>query len=197
MKLEVTVDEVFKWSPVIWLIGIFLCCLLMNFLCYCRRIYKRRQLMRIRRQEELLLPINLATSFPYLSILSILPHDLECCSGSSSMYRSSVTSLPSYNEVVANPHYMARLLVSIISSLRPTHVYCFKAINNKLPDMLNLEKARKYLYFHTYKILKSFCNYLQINEVKVERTVCTTATANSYGDTSPPNYDEAIKMFSY
>ncbi|OZC10377.1 hypothetical protein X798_02684 [Onchocerca flexuosa] len=142
MKLEVTVDEVFKWSPVIWLIGIFLCCLLMNFLCYCRRIYKRRQLMRIRRQEELLLPINLATSFPYLSILSILPHDLECCSGSSSMYRSSVTSLPSYNEVVANPHYM-------------------------------------------------------INEVKVERTVCTTATANSYGDTSPPNYDEAIKMFSY
>ncbi|VDM91488.1 unnamed protein product [Onchocerca ochengi] len=142
MKLEVAVDEVFKWSPVVWLMGILLCCLLMNFLCHCRRIYKRRQLMRIRRQEELLLSVNLAASFPYLSILSILPHDLENCSGNSSMYRSSVTSLPTYNEVVANPHYM-------------------------------------------------------ISEVKVEqRTTCTTATANSNADITPPNYDEAIKMFS-
>ncbi|KAM3725549.1 putative potassium transport system protein Kup [Dirofilaria immitis] len=109
MKLELTVDEIFKWSPVVWLIGILLCCLFMNFLYYCRRIYKRRQLMRIRRQEELLLSLNLATSFSCLPVLSVLPNDLECCNGNgslrSSMYRSSVISLPSYKEIMAYPHY--------------------------------------------------------------------------------------------
>uniref|UniRef100_A0A914ZUB9 Transmembrane protein 188 n=1 Tax=Parascaris univalens TaxID=6257 RepID=A0A914ZUB9_PARUN len=50
MKLEVPVDEIFKWSPIVWLIGVLLCCLFMNFLCFCRKVYKRRQISRNRRQ---------------------------------------------------------------------------------------------------------------------------------------------------
>ncbi|KHN84933.1 hypothetical protein Tcan_03361 [Toxocara canis] len=101
MKLELPVDEIFKWSPIVWLIGVLLCCLFMNFLCFCRKIYKRRQLSRIRRQQELLLSLNLSTSFP---CLAPRPHDLHCCGGRGVIWASfdgcSVSSLPSYAQAL-------------------------------------------------------------------------------------------------
>lgn len=51
-------------------------------------------------QEEILLSLNLATSFP---CLAPPPHDPQCCDGSgylwSSIRRNSVASLPSYGQV--------------------------------------------------------------------------------------------------
>uniref|UniRef100_A0A914ZRL6 Transmembrane protein 188 n=2 Tax=Parascaris univalens TaxID=6257 RepID=A0A914ZRL6_PARUN len=101
MKLEVPVDEIFKWSPIVWLIGVLLCCLFMNFLCFCRKVYKRRQISRNRRQEELLLSLNLATSFP---CLAPPPHDAQCCGGRGVIWAAfreySDNSLPSYAQAL-------------------------------------------------------------------------------------------------
>ncbi|VDK45251.1 unnamed protein product [Anisakis simplex] len=101
MKLEVPIDDVFKWSPIVWLIGVLICCLLLNFLCFCRKLYKRRQLARLRRQQELLLSLNLATSFP---CLAPPPHDAQCCGGNRLLWpnfrRTSTTSLPSYTQAL-------------------------------------------------------------------------------------------------
>ncbi|VDD91485.1 unnamed protein product [Enterobius vermicularis] len=50
MKLEVPVEVIFKWSPIVWLLGVLLCCLMMNFFCYCRKLYKQRREINLRRQ---------------------------------------------------------------------------------------------------------------------------------------------------
>uniref|UniRef100_A0A0N5A847 Transmembrane protein 188 n=1 Tax=Syphacia muris TaxID=451379 RepID=A0A0N5A847_9BILA len=100
MKLEVPLEVIFKWSPIVWLLGVLMCCLLMNFLCYCRRLYKRRREMN-RRQQELLMALNLTSTYP---CLRPVPHQ-QCCETNAQrllLPTDSLSSLPSYNQAVAS-----------------------------------------------------------------------------------------------
>jgi uncharacterized integral membrane protein len=76
LKFQVSLDDVFKWSPVVWLIGVIICGLIMNIFLQLKKFVKRRRAKRLREQQNLLLSLNLPTSFP---CLAPPPHNAECC----------------------------------------------------------------------------------------------------------------------
>jgi len=115
LKFQVSLDDVFKWSPVVWLVGVIVCGLLMNIFLQLKKFIKRRRAKRLREQQNLLYSLNLPTSFP---CLAPPPHNETCCqcadlvpnvrSGNRRLLSSSMSSLnalnanilPSYDQVM-------------------------------------------------------------------------------------------------
>ncbi|KAI1732927.1 hypothetical protein Ddc_01830 [Ditylenchus destructor] len=75
LKFQVSLDDVFKWSPVVWLVGVIICGLLMNIFLQTKKFIKRRRAKRLREQQNLLYSLNLPSSFP---CLAPPPHE-TCC----------------------------------------------------------------------------------------------------------------------
>ena len=48
--VQVSLDDVFKWSPVVWLVGVIICGLVMNLFLQIRRFFKKRRAKRLREQ---------------------------------------------------------------------------------------------------------------------------------------------------
>uniref|UniRef100_A0A915E3P9 Uncharacterized protein n=1 Tax=Ditylenchus dipsaci TaxID=166011 RepID=A0A915E3P9_9BILA len=86
LKFQVSLDDIFKWSPVVWLIGVIICGLLMNIFLQLKKFIKRRRAKRLREQQNLLYSLNLPTSFP---CLAPPPHN-ECCQCASLMQNSQI-----------------------------------------------------------------------------------------------------------
>ena len=76
LKFQVSLDDVFKWSPVVWLVGVIICGLLMNIFIQIKKFFKRRRAKRLREQQNLLYSLNLPNSFP---CLAPPPHNESCC----------------------------------------------------------------------------------------------------------------------
>uniref|UniRef100_A0A183CG42 Uncharacterized protein n=1 Tax=Globodera pallida TaxID=36090 RepID=A0A183CG42_GLOPA len=76
IKFQVAIDDVFRWSPVVWLIGVIICALLMNVSVQIRRFVQRQKANRLRERQNLLYSLNLPNSFPNLSHHSQLHHQI-------------------------------------------------------------------------------------------------------------------------
>lgn len=74
MRFKISIDDVFKWSPVIWLLGVINCGLLMNLFVHVRKYLRARELRRDRQRRDLLLSLHLPNSFPCLA-----PPGTHCC----------------------------------------------------------------------------------------------------------------------
>uniref|UniRef100_A0A914CUP7 Uncharacterized protein n=1 Tax=Acrobeloides nanus TaxID=290746 RepID=A0A914CUP7_9BILA len=107
LKFQISFEDVFKWSPIVWLVGVVTCGLIMNVFLQIRKWYKRRQAKRRSEQQNLLYSLNLPASFP---CLAPPPHDGHCCrfgveySVEDGIYRpttiASSSNLPSYEQVM-------------------------------------------------------------------------------------------------
>ncbi|KAI1726461.1 hypothetical protein DdX_03181 [Ditylenchus destructor] len=93
LKFQVSLDDVFKWSPVVWLVGVIICGLLMNIFLQTKKFIKRRRAKRLREQQNLLYSLNLPSSFP---CLAPPPHE-TCCQCMTLIQNSPGESLTNSN----------------------------------------------------------------------------------------------------
>jgi len=98
LKFQVALDDVFKWSPVVWLVGVITCGLVMNLFLQVRKFLMKQMLKRMRQRQELLYSLNLQQN----SLAS--QNNSHCCHHHAHCHCSShdeVISelLPSYDQI--------------------------------------------------------------------------------------------------
>ncbi|CAJ0604479.1 unnamed protein product [Cylicocyclus nassatus] len=93
-KLQVGTEDVLRWSPVVWLVGVCVAGAFMNLIFYCRKKYRERKRRQRDQQQELLFSLAIPRSYP---CLAPPPHQ-GCCRSS----RNSISgrSLPSYEDAI-------------------------------------------------------------------------------------------------
>ncbi|CAI4228467.1 unnamed protein product [Auanema sp. JU1783] len=89
-KLQVGPEDVLRWSPIVWLIGVCTAGAIMNFIFYCQKKYQEKKRRRRNVELEQLYALPIPLSFPCLAP----PPHIDCCRA------GSVISLPTYDDVV-------------------------------------------------------------------------------------------------
>uniref|UniRef100_A0A0K0DIG3 Attractin n=1 Tax=Angiostrongylus cantonensis TaxID=6313 RepID=A0A0K0DIG3_ANGCA len=92
-SFQVDTEDVLRWSPVVWLLGVCVAGTFMNLIFYCQKKYRERK-RRQRDQQDLLYSLAIPRSYPCLAP----PPHLDCCR--SSQISISNHGLPSYEDVV-------------------------------------------------------------------------------------------------
>ncbi|VDO29843.1 unnamed protein product [Haemonchus placei] len=95
-KLQVGTEDVLRWSPVVWLLGVCVAGTFMNLIFYCQKKYRERKQRQRDQQEELLFSLAIPRSYP---CLAPAPH-INCCRAP----RISIPDrgLPSYEDVITH-----------------------------------------------------------------------------------------------
>ncbi|KAJ1349229.1 hypothetical protein KIN20_004702 [Parelaphostrongylus tenuis] len=91
---KVGTEDVLRWSPVVWLLGVCVAGTLMNLVFYCQKKYRERKRRRRDQQHDLLYSLAIPRSYPCLAP----PPHLGCCR--STQVSVSNRGLPSYEDVV-------------------------------------------------------------------------------------------------
>ncbi|WKY07871.1 hypothetical protein Q1695_007396 [Nippostrongylus brasiliensis] len=96
LDVEVGTEDVLRWSPVVWLLGVCVAGTFMNLVFYCQKKYRERKRRQRDRQHELLLSLAIPRSYP---CLAPPPHH-GCCRAS--QISISDRGLPSYEDAITH-----------------------------------------------------------------------------------------------
>ncbi|KAL3085660.1 hypothetical protein niasHT_037401 [Heterodera trifolii] len=124
--LLVAIDDVFRWSPAVWLVGVIICALLMNMSVQIRRFVQRIKENRLRERQNLLFSLNMSGSLTNLSPSQL--HEQICWRHRQRFYSANVP--PSYEQIGRCP------LVS-----PPAFVVCANNNNNQRPQQQRHKEA--------------------------------------------------------
>ncbi|KAK6057309.1 hypothetical protein COOONC_05174 [Cooperia oncophora] len=95
-RILVGTEDVLRWSPVVWLLGVCVAGTFMNLVFYCQKKYRERKRRQRDQQEELLFSLAIPRSYP---CLAPPPHH-NCCRAT----RLSISDrgLPSYEDAITH-----------------------------------------------------------------------------------------------
>ncbi|KAK6751809.1 hypothetical protein RB195_003308 [Necator americanus] len=95
-KLQVGTEDVLRWSPVVWLLGVCVAGAFMNLVFYCQKKYRERKRRQRDRQQDLLYSLAIPRSYP---CLAPPPHH-DCCRAP--QFSISDRGLPSYEDAITH-----------------------------------------------------------------------------------------------
>ncbi|VDM56640.1 unnamed protein product [Angiostrongylus costaricensis] len=126
-SFQVGTEDVLRWSPVVWLLGVCVAGTFMNLIFYCQKKYRERK-RRQQDQQDLLYSLAIPRSYPCLAP----PPHLDCCR--SSQISIPNRGLPSYEDVVTHKFEVSFIfMISEISFL----IVKVRRASNHLQTMLN------------------------------------------------------------
>ncbi|GMS95627.1 hypothetical protein PENTCL1PPCAC_17802, partial [Pristionchus entomophagus] len=96
-KMQMQTEEVLRWSPIVWLLGVIIAGLTCNGIFYCRKLCVKRRRNRHPNPRDLYSTLPLPISYP---CLAPPPHEGCCRDSSPYSYRTLPLLPPSYHESI-------------------------------------------------------------------------------------------------